>query len=166
MLLQQSVQHVIAQLCSLLTRLSVGQYCKQSIVLSNATIGQHVRHTIELFQSLLRAYETGILNYDDRLRDKAMETDRDFAIHLLQTIAASIKKPNKNLALHGFYDMALEEGLAIDTNFYRELVYNLEHAIHHMALIRVGVQEVSSIKLNADFGVAPSTLQYRKACAQ
>jgi hypothetical protein len=56
--------------------------------------------------------------------------------------------------------------VSIPTNYYREVAYNLEHTIHHMALIRVGVNEVSSIVLPDQFGVAYSTIKYKEQCAQ
>jgi hypothetical protein len=56
--------------------------------------------------------------------------------------------------------------VAIPSNYYREIAYNLEHTIHHMALIRVGINEVSMIELPQDFGVAYSTIKYRQQCAQ
>ncbi|MEM9648432.1 MAG: hypothetical protein AAF969_08120, partial [Bacteroidota bacterium] len=48
----------------------------------------------------------------------------------------------------------------------REVMYNLEHTIHHHALIKVGIQFFTDIPLPESFGVAPSTLQHRQACAQ
>jgi hypothetical protein len=51
----------------------------------------------------------------------------------------------------------------VPTNFLRELVYNIEHAVHHMALIRIGVREVAPhITLPPDFGVAASTIRHQQ----
>ena len=52
------------------------------------------------------------------------------------------------------------------TSFTRELFYCDEHTIHHLALIRVGINEIGGYQLNESFGVAPSTIKYRQSCAQ
>ena len=54
----------------------------------------------------------------------------------------------------------------LDSNYYREVMYNLEHAIHHHALIKVAIIHFTDLDLPDSFGVAPSTMEYRKACAQ
>ncbi len=44
----------------------------------------------------------------------------------------------------------------------REMVYLVEHSIHHYALIRIGLQEnFSDIFIPKNFGVAYSTVKYR-----
>ena len=63
------------------------------------------------------------------------------------------------------YELNGEENF-LPSNYYREVMYNLEHAIHHHALIKIGIQQFTAIELPESFGVAPSTMQYRKACAQ
>ena len=166
MQLQQAIKNVFVQLTDTLQQLSAEQYKQPSKILFNATIGQHTRHIIELFMELDKGYETGTVNYEKRKRDYLIETDKDFAASLLFEIYNRLNKPDKGLILESNYDEHSNEVIAIKSNYYREVIYNLEHTVHHMALIRVGVTEVSGIKLPEGFGVASSTIKYRKECAQ
>jgi len=59
-----------------------------------------------------------------------------------------------------------EEPVIILSNYNREVLYNLEHCIHHQALIRVALISTKEVVISEDFGVAPSTMQYRQQCAQ
>ncbi|TMI95779.1 MAG: DinB family protein [Bacteroidetes bacterium] len=162
MQLQQTVKSVFVQLSESLHRLTDAQYIQPSKTLFNATIGQHVRHIIELFICLEKGYDAGIVNYEKRKRDLVIEADKDFANRLLQEIYANLEKPNKRLLLESNYDEHSAEALTVTTNYYREIIYNLEHTVHHMALIRVGINEVSAIEVPEGFGVASSTIKYRK----
>lgn len=153
--LKEPVLNLLDQLQSVTAKLSDQQYTTPSPLLSNSTIGQHTRHIIEFFLELDKGYDTGIINYDKRNRDHAIESDRHFAIYQIYAISKSLDKPDKTLLLEA-------EAVTIDTNYYRELLYNLEHIVHHMALMRVAI----NIPLPESFGVASSTLKFRKACAQ
>jgi hypothetical protein len=164
--LLHAVHKVFGQLTATLVLLSDHQYTQQCKTLSHSTIGQHTRHIIEMFQCLINGFEEGVVNYEKRERDVNIETSRDVATSLLQGIYNMLQRENKSLILHAGYCDNTNEVVDLDTNFYREIAYNLEHAIHHMALIKVGVIEVSNISLPEGFGVASSTLKYRKACAQ
>ena len=166
MQLQQTVKNVFVQLSESLTQLSDDQYVQPSKILFNATVGQHVRHIIELFICLEKGYETGLVNYEKRKRDLLIETSRHFASELLQKVYGALEKPNKKLLLESNYDEHTEEDITVTTNYYREIIYNLEHTVHHMALIRVGINEVSAISVPDGFGVASSTIKYRNRCAQ
>lgn len=139
------------------------QPCK---TLFNATIGQHVRHIIELFQCLENGYDNGLVNYEQRKRDIRIESDKAFASGLLNEVHQGLNKDNKELQLEACYDEHAAFPITLATNFYREVAYNLEHTIHHMALIRVGITEVSDIEIPEEFGVASSTIKYRQQCAQ
>ena len=166
MQLQQAVNNVFVQLADTLQQLSHAEYVKPCNTLFNNTIGQHVRHIIELFQCLENGYDTSMVNYEKRPRDIAIETNKEFAAQLLQDVFRKLNRPDKQLTLEACYDEHTTEPINISTNYYREIAYNLEHTIHHMALIRVGITEVSGIELSDDFGVASSTVKYRKQCAQ
>lgn len=166
MLLKQPIQNVFVQLTETLNQLSADEYVQASKILFNASIGQHVRHIIELFLCLEKGYESGVVNYEKRKRDYQIETNKDLAIQLLKDIYHRLDRPNSNLVMEA-EDYENTGGIvAIPSNYYREVAYNLEHTIHHMALIRVGVNEVSTIELPQEFGVAYSTIKYRQQCAQ
>ncbi len=164
--LQQAIQNVFDQLRYSLDQLTPAQYVHPGKLLSQASIGQHVRHIIELFTCLEDGYASGTVNYEKRKRDRRIETDKEFALQLLDGITAGLARENKNLLLEAAYGEDATGWLQFDTNYYREIAYNLEHTIHHMALIKVGIGEVSAMELPEAFGVAPSTLKYKKACAQ
>ena len=166
MQLQQAVNNIFVQLSDSLRQLSSAQYIQPCKTLFNNTIGQHVRHIIELFQCLENGYEAGVVNYEKRKRDTQIETDKETANRLLLDIHRGLGKANKTLMLEACYDDHVNETITIETNYHREIAYNLEHTIHHMALIRVGITEISTIQLPDDFGVASSTVKYRKQCAQ
>ena len=165
-MLQKAINNVFLQLTASVGQLTDEQYVHQCQTLTGATIGKHVRHVIELFQSLQNGYEDGIVNYDSRKRDIRIENEKQLALSLLNEIRAGLNKKDKDLSLETSYDEDSGEVVFIKTNYNREIVYNLEHAIHHMALIRIGINEVSSVELPENFGVAPSTIRYRQECAQ
>ncbi len=166
MQLKSAINNTLIQLKEILDQLTDSEYSKPSSVLFNASIGQHVRHVIELYECLYKGYETGSVNYEDRKRDERIENDKNFAVELMEMISRNLDKTNKDLLLHSCYNEMSDESIMVETNYHRELIYNLEHTVHHMALIRVGIREVSGINIPADFGVATSTVKYRKACAQ
>jgi len=165
-MLQQAVQNVFIQLSVSLNQLTPGQYTQPCSNLFNSTIGQHVRHIIELFQCLACGYQDGKANYEKRKRDAGIENNKELALHLLMEICSGLDKPNKDMTLENTYDEHSASTLFIKTNYHREVAYNLEHAVHHMALIRVGINEVSGIKLPETYGVAASTSKFKQACAQ
>ena len=166
MQLQKAIQNVFLQLDLSLQELTTDQYIQPSKTLFNATIGQHVRHIIELFVCLEEGYEKGLVKYDKRRRDRRIETGKDLAITHLKQVYNGLGKENKELVLEAEYTDDAEAPLQFNTNYYREIAYNLEHTIHHMALIKVGIREVSDLEIPEGFGVASSTIKYLKKCAQ
>lgn len=153
----------LEQFKKVLSELPNGCYSQTCQILSNATIGQHTRHIIELYLCLINGYEVADVSYDKRERNTKIEEDIDFALEQLTYIQMNLEKPNKTIALS--YEVEGEEN-TLNSNYFREVMYNLEHTIHHQALIKIGVRHFSTQEIPESFGVAPSTIEYRKACAQ
>lgn len=162
MSLFSSIKESFTQLNVVLNSIGDFEYTLPSPVLSNATIGQHTRHIIEMYQCLLNGYEAGLVCYDHRKRDVAIETNKTLAQRLMVEITQQTERPNKEMQLKAVYGDATAEELNVSTNYYRELAYNLEHTIHHMALIKVGLKELNIIAVSDTFGVASSTVRNRQ----
>lgn len=166
MMMQTAVQYILNQLRDSLQQLTDEEYRRPLDILSQASVGEHVRHTIEMFQCLESGYESGRVNYENRPRDIRIETDSSFAAGLLAQIGQQIDRPDKVLQMENCFGEHGSEAVTVPTNYLREVAYNLEHAIHHMALIKVGLQQIGSVTIPEAYGVAASTLKYRQACAQ
>ena len=152
-----SLVHVLVQLPKL------NNYAAPCQALSNATIGQHTRHIIELYQCLLAGYVTGEINYDNRKRNMQLENEVAVAVDAVKEIQVNLEQADKTVKIFCQDD---DSSVSIESNYYREVIYNLEHCIHHQALIKVALLSINNIEISDGFGVAPSTLQYRQQCAQ
>ena len=58
-MLLKSIRYSLDELIYLLDQLSDQEYSKSCEALSNATIGEHTRHIIEMFQCLENGYDFG-----------------------------------------------------------------------------------------------------------
>ncbi len=165
--LRFSISSLLLQLKNVLDDLSDEQFCSPIPFLSNATIGEHVRHIIEFYIELNKGYETGIIDYNGRKRDHLLQTSRATALSKFNEVIDGIYKENIVLNIYTDYSSSHESKLQLHTNYFRELMYNVEHTVHHMALIRVAIYNTADIVVPEDFGVAASTLKFRKQqCAQ
>lgn len=158
-----SINNSLHELIDLLGQLSEKEYSKSCFELSGSSIGEHTRHIIEMFQCLNRNYDLGIVNYDKRERNIMIQTNINFAVQKILEVKEGIDKDDKNLELQQMIDGV---AITIQSNYYRELLYNLEHCIHHQALIKVALLQCTAIAVDENFGVARSTIEYRKQCAQ
>ncbi|OYU54167.1 MAG: hypothetical protein CFE25_16155 [Chitinophagaceae bacterium BSSC1] len=160
------IKNTLFLLSDTILQLTNQQYQQPCSQLSGGSIGQHCRHIIELFKELLNGYEIGTVDYEKRQRDLLIETNIDQAIFQINDILNSIQKPDKYLQLYCNLGQG-ETEFEFSTNYFRELFYNLEHSVHHMALIRIGIQSITNIEIPESFGVAAATIQYRRnQCAQ
>jgi uncharacterized damage-inducible protein DinB len=154
----------LKEILFMLHRIDHKSFAHQSSLLSNATIGQHVRHILEFYICLLRSQENLIVNYDKRERNLELENNLIYAKKAIEKLIKQLNQLNENtdLFLTGNFSSEENDSLKIKTNLYRELAYCYEHSIHHQALIKIGLIDLSLENCVDDcFGVAPATLRYR-----
>lgn len=154
-------EKIINDLIHLLQQVSDADYSKKIERLSNSTIGQHVRHSIEMYQCIINSCNEEEVNYSKRKRDIVIETSSNYAAQCLQAIVQQIQNTDRIV-----YVKNNDDDIAALSSYNREIAYCNEHLIHHLALIKVALQETNSYNIPSTFGVAPSTIKYREQCAQ
>lgn len=161
------VASLFADMSVYLKTLSKATYSQPLDLFSGASLGQHTRHILEFFQCLTEQAPGGTINYDARTRSAALEQDPAAAFLAMAQLQERLSNFEMDLPLQLETNFSLEANCPagpVNSTFGRELVYNIEHTIHHLALIRIGLRAVCpGLTLPEGFGVAPSSLRYRRA---
>jgi hypothetical protein len=152
-------------LSNLLSTLNDKQYSHKIEHLGDASIGGHTRHIIELLQCAVKGHSTGEVDYVNRTRDLTIELNKSLASATIEKLGQDMHLPDKKL------NMVTEEmdeaiDLSVTTTYYREIVYNTEHVIHHLALIKVALIEMKLNFVDHNFGMAYSTIKYKATLVQ
>lgn len=167
--LQQNLLQ-LAMLDQLLEHLDDRDYAKVVEALGNASVGMHVRHILEFYRCLQQGLTRKSVCYDSRKRDPEIQTRVGKAREVIAELRGFVTscEEDSRLVLQADYSVGEQcNSVVVSTSLQRELMYNLEHTIHHMAIIRIALRllEKDSL-LQASFGVAPSTLRSKNICAQ
>lgn len=165
-LIHQNIQN-LEEIKNLLKQFSTDLYIHPKEILSQATIGQHFRHILEFYICIEKGAGTRTVCYDDRERDLLIETNVEYAINTLDSLKEFLRmvKDDLSLTLEANYSASSDKKTVIQTSLYRELAYVLDHAIHHLAIVKIALLE-DKVQVETNFGVAASTIRYRKKCAQ
>jgi hypothetical protein len=159
-MLKEISKKQLLELKEILNQISDSDYPKPLTILENGTLGKHVRHILEFYQCLLFTNSENIICYDDRKRNLLLEDNVRYATDYIDEIIDRIEliELNSLLSLKSKYEDA---EILIETSLYRELIYNVEHTVHHLATIRIAISsELKYINLSNTFGYSESTIQF------
>jgi uncharacterized damage-inducible protein DinB len=165
MQLHTACRQILDELTRVIDQIQESDFVRPAATLSNSTIGQHIRHTLEFFLCLREGFDKNLVNYDKRSHDKLIESDKYLALASISGIREFVDShvTDKPLKLEVGYART-NEFETVDTNYFRELTYNIEHAVHHMALIKIGIRELAPyVTLPQGFGIAASTIRHQES---
>lgn len=160
---------ILDQGLSVLEKISDKDYCTSLPLVYGGTIGGHYRHVLEHFSTLLKSLDQAVVDYDLRERNEAIESQRLAAIDAtleLRKAWAKVEDAKYDLPIHlqGNISSSQSEKASMQSSYGREVAYTIAHAHHHFAIIGVMCALLNNPQSN-DFGVAPSTLKFKKSQA-
>ncbi len=154
---------ILEKIDALLQQLTDEELKCPSRLLFGSSIGQHFRHILEFYTCLLTELNENTFSYDRRQRNLLIETEviaaRASAVHSIGLLSG----------LTGDRDLVMESELpglpdpcVQRTTLKRELAYLADHGVHHLAMVRIALeQELSHITFPEHLGVAASTRNHR-----
>lgn len=160
MQIKESFHQTLNQLENILYQLNDEEYTKTVDLINKQTIGKHVRHIVEFFQCLLQAEK--IVCFDSRKRELKIETSTEYTLNTIVKIKVEIEQLDfdKPIVLK---QLIGDEVLEINSTIGRELIYCIDHSIHHFAIIKMVLKaDFPYINFDKDFGIAYSTLNFTK----
>ena len=169
MQLKATAETIIDQIIDLTSQLNDAEYAAELELLNGNTIGKHVRHVVEFFDLLVSGIENNRVNYDKRKHEPLYETSTEATLNLLKKLKAQISRipADRSLILEVSYADKDQDYVQIKSSLEREIAYNIEHAIHHMAIIKIAMNTVfPQVKLADNFGIAYSTVRYQQVRKQ
>ncbi|MFT5880515.1 MAG: hypothetical protein ACI86X_001643 [Moritella sp.] len=147
---------------TLLTLMTNEQYCMRARPYVESSIGEHLRHVLDLYLALKRGSEKIIVDYDVRRRGALVESCRRTGLVELKQIKTWLLSlqpdhMNKTIIISTAVSVVNTLTTQIKTSLLRELVFVSSHAIHHYALMNV-TAKLCDFQAPENMGLAPATL--------
>jgi uncharacterized damage-inducible protein DinB len=128
-----------------------------------STIGGHLRHCLDHYDSFLNGLPDGKVDYDQRMRLPNLETETASAAAKTTEVMTRLQEVIENPPPVGLLvkmDCGSDDVDWQPSTLGRELQFLVSHTVHHFAMIG-GICRELVIELEDDFGVAPSTIRHR-----
>lgn len=160
---KNALLHIIAQMSELLSQLKPHEYRQPLPEYDGSTLGRHFRHIIEFFTCLEKGLVTGMIDYAARERNLMYEDMPSLAISVLASFAESIENMNVDQTVQMRAEFGNSDRPLYSSTVGRELAFVYDHAIHHLAIIKIGLHcHFPHIQADRNLGVSPSTIKWRQ----
>lgn len=162
MLKQEAIKQLLS-VQSILSQIKDEDYNATLTTLKGASIGKHIRHIVEFYECLLFNNVDNTVNYDTRKRNLLLEENVKYTEDFITEIVDALIKieNNSRVLLIAKYQ---DQNITMESSIYREITYNIEHTVHHLAIISIAIPiHFNYIDLSENFGYADSTIQYLKS---
>lgn len=167
-MLRESLLQALDQIRRILDRLDGLAAAGGGHLYAETGIGRHLRHINDHFLALMEGGETGSVDYNRRHRDSPVECDLQAGREQLEGILHWCREADltqRPLRIVSEIDCRATRSLDFESNLSRELLYLINHTIHHAAYIRLRLAQ-EGVELPEDIGLAPGTASYLRISEQ
>ena len=162
---QEGTRKMAVQIENLLEQLGKSIYTQRLKVFRGSSLGQHFRHILDFYNCLLKGIHIGEVDYAKRERDIGVEEDPQIARIAFKKVLQELIVLNENSQIPVKADFSSEITdfrPVVSSTIGRELMFVYDHAVHHLAIIKIGLESTfPDLELDDNLGVAPSTIKYR-----
>lgn len=161
-----AIRTVISQIQFLLAQLDPRCYAQPLAVFDGSTLGQHFRHILEFFQCVHSGSQSGIVDYASRPRNLLFQDSPGAASAAFEEFGNTLDSLDFQQVIQVVAELGLANRPTFGSTIGRELTFVYDHAIHHLALIKIGlVNSFPEIEIDQNLGVSPSTLKFRSVAS-
>lgn len=162
MQVKQAILAVVQQINLVLEQMEPHEYRQQLTEFEGSTLGQHFRHILEFFQCLEQGIHQGTIDYAARERNLLYEDNPRLTAAAFSAFADALSLFRSSDAVDIRAEFGGQERPSYTSTVGRELMFVYDHAIHHLAIIKIGLRcQFPHIRSDKDLGVSPSTIKAR-----
>jgi len=155
---------LIRQITHVLAQLEAQDYRCPLSSFEGSSLGQHFRHALEFFQCLEKGARLGIIDYAARERNLLYEDNPQLAAEAFSSFAQSLSRFDLKIPVEVRAEFNSDWRPSYPSTIGRELLFVYDHAIHHLAIIKIGLRcHFPWVQTDQDLGVSPSTVKARRA---
>ncbi|MCB0534160.1 MAG: hypothetical protein KDD14_18295, partial [Saprospiraceae bacterium] len=130
---------IIQQINQVIKQLIAEDYQRQLAEFEGNTLGQHFRHILEFFQCLEDGVKSGTVDYAARNRNPTYESRPDIATAAFEAFAHALPTFDMQAPVLVRAEFGSDERPCYESTVGRELLFVYDHAIHHLAIIKIGL---------------------------
>jgi uncharacterized damage-inducible protein DinB len=135
--------------------------------LFDSSIGQHLRHILDVYMAIINGDDFEKVNYDIRRRGLALETMRTEGLMELKVVRhwlVTLDEASLTLATTVQTEVSVcsEQPAEMSSSIGRELCFASSHLTHHLAIM-AAVAKFLGHKVSAEVGVAPTTATFLRS---
>lgn len=135
--------------------------------LFDSSIGQHLRHILDVYMAIIKSEKFEVVNYDIRRRGLALESVRIEGLAELNIIhnwLLDLDETSLSLPTNVQTEVSVcsEQAAQMSSSIGRELCFASSHLTHHLAIM-AAIAKFLGHEVSDELGVAPTTATFLRS---